>query len=323
MTTTRLAPSAERWPWPIPFGWFALAWGHELPTGAVLARRAFGRDLVLWRDEAGDAHLHDAWCPHLGAHLGVGGTVDGCTLRCPFHAWAFDADGANTDIPYSTRTNARARLQTHPLVERNGLLMAWHHPEDAAPSWEVPVVDEFSPDQTEFSAPMERSFEIATAWQEMAENGVDAAHFRYVHRTAEVPVLESYETDGPRSRMRSKQFFVTPRGTTEGRIDSDAHGPGFSVVRFSGIVDTVLLGCATPVERDLCEMRFTFAVRRFGDDAVTASVGRAFTDEVSRQLQEDQPIWEHKRFLARPALADTDGPITEFRRWASQFYAGT
>ncbi len=314
--------TSQRWPWPIPYGWFALGWSSELAAGHVLARRAFGRELVLWRDEQGTAHLHDAYCPHLGAHLGHGGTVAGCDLVCPFHAWQFDADGRNTVIAYSDRTNAKARLRPYPLIERNGLIMAWYHPRDEAPMWEIPEVAEFGETGVgaEFSAPITRSFTIAAPWQEMAENGVDSAHFRYVHRTAEVPVLESYDTDGPCSRMRSKQFFVTPRGTTEGRIDSDSAGPGFSVVRFSGIVETLLLGCATPIEADLCEMRFTFCLRRFADDAVTTSVGEAFVNEVSRQLLEDQPIWEHKTFLERPALADTDGPFVQFRRWAAQFY---
>ncbi|MEX0846746.1 MAG: Rieske 2Fe-2S domain-containing protein [Ilumatobacteraceae bacterium] len=316
------ATTDERWPWPIPYGWFALAWADELDPLGVLARRAFGTELVLWRDADGQARVHDAYCPHLGAHIGHGGRVEGNDLVCPFHAWQFDADGRNTRIPYSERTNGKARLRTYPVVERNGLVMAWYHPHQEAPSWDVPHVAEMSADGigAEFSDPFTRRFEIATPWQEMAENGVDSAHFRYVHGTAEVPVLDSYETDGPRSRMRSTQYFVTPRGTTEGRIDSDSYGPGFSVVRFTGIVETVLLGCATPVERDRCEMRFTFAVRRFADDAVTSSVGQAFVDEVSRQLLEDKPIWEHKRFVERPALADTDGPFLQFRQWASQFY---
>jgi hypothetical protein len=50
-------------------------------------------------------------------------------------------------------------------------------------------------------------------------------------------------------------------------------------------------------------------------------VGEAFVKEVSRQLLEDKPIWEHKTYIDRPALADTDGPFAAFRRWASQFYA--
>jgi phenylpropionate dioxygenase-like ring-hydroxylating dioxygenase large terminal subunit len=305
----------------VPFGWFAVAWSSHLSAGTVVAHRAFGRDLVLWRDGAGVANVHDAFCPHLGAHLGHGGRVEGEELVCPFHGWQFDASGRNTCIPYSERTNGKARLRTYPVLERNGLLMAWYHPHDTPPEWDIPEVEEFSPAHADFAPPVSRYFAIATAWQEMAENGVDAAHFRYVHGTAEVPILERYEPDGVQSHMRSRQFFVTPRGNVEGRIDTDAWGPGFSVVRFSGIIDTVLLGCATPIDEDHCEMRFTFTVRRFADERATTSVGEAAINEISRQLLEDKPIWEHKVFVERPALADTDGPFLQFRQWAAQFYA--
>ncbi len=311
----------SRFPWPVPFGWFAVAWSDHVSSGGVVPYRAFGRDLVIWRDERGEAHLQDAYCPHLGAHLGHGGTVSDCEIVCPFHGWQFDTNGRNTCIPYSERTNGKARLRTYPVLERNGLVMAWYHPDDEAPLWDIPIVDEFDLGNEEWAPPVSRYFSIDTAWQEMAENGVDAAHFRYVHGTAEVPVLERYEPNGFRSHMRSKQFFVTPRGNVEGRIDSDAWGPGFSVVRFGGIVDTVLLGCATPIETDRCEMRFTFTVRRFADDRATSAVGEAAINEISRQLLQDKPIWENKVYIDRPALADTDGPFLQFRQWAAQFYA--
>jgi len=42
---------------------------------------------------------------------------------------------------------------------------------------------------------------------------------------------------------------------------------------------------------------------------------------VARQLDQDIPIWEHKRFEPQPALAPSEKPITEFRKWAGQFYA--
>lgn len=41
--------------------------------------RFVGRQFALWRDSQGKAHLFDAYCPHLGANLGFGGTVkDDC-----------------------------------------------------------------------------------------------------------------------------------------------------------------------------------------------------------------------------------------------------
>jgi phenylpropionate dioxygenase-like ring-hydroxylating dioxygenase large terminal subunit len=275
---------------------------------------------VLWRDEDGAAHLNDAFCPHLGANFGYGGKVVGCELACPFHGWRFDCDGTNTLIPYSERTNARARLDAFPLVERNGLLMAWYHPEGIEPQWEIPEIPEFN-DPEHFTDHITRVYDVHTAWQELAENGVDAAHFRYVHNTEEVPILDSYETEGHVARMRSTQKFPTPQGVVDGRIDSDSYGPGFSVIRFSGIVDTFLMGCNTPVSADDCQMRFTFCVRRLGDDRMDSGVGQAFVNEIDRQVREDRPIWENKAHVVRPALADTDGPIMRFRKWAAQFYA--
>jgi len=312
--------SELRSPFPIPYGWFQVGWSGDVAVGETKPLRYFDRHLVLWRDEEGTAHLQDAFCPHLGAHFGHGGKVVGCELACPFHGWRFDCDGANTLIPYSNRTNAKARVDTLPLVERNGLLMAWYHPEGIEPQWEIPVVPEFN-DSDGYTDHVMRIYDVHTAWQELAENGVDAAHFRYVHNTEEVPVLDSYETDGPIARMRSTQKFPTPQGVVDGRIDSDSFGPGFSVIRFTGIVDTYLMGCNTPITADDCQMRFTFCVRRSGQDRLDSGVGQAFVNEIDRQVREDRPIWENKAHVVRPALADTDGPIMKFRKWAAQFYA--
>lgn len=311
---------SKRSPFPIPFGWFQVAWPDDVKTGQVVPLQYFGRHLALWRDDEGVPHVNDAFCPHLGAHFAHGGSVDGTDLVCPFHGWRFDASGANTLIPYSDRTNKKACVRSYPTLERNGLILAWYHPEDAAPMWDIPEVPEFN-DPENYAEMMTTEYVVQAPWQELAENGVDSAHFRYVHHTEEVPELESYEMDGPRSSMRSIQKFPTPRGVVDGRIDADSFGPGFSVIRFSGIVDTVLMGCNVPIDDSSCHMRFSFTARRLGDAETTSTVGQAFVAEVSRQVEEDKPIWENKAHLVRPALADSDGPFMKFRRWASQFYA--
>ncbi len=274
-----------------------------------------------WRDETGDVHVQDAFCPHLGAHLGHGGTVEGCEIACPFHGWKFDAEGRNTDIPYSDRTNAKGRLRTFPTVEANDLTFAWYHPDESvAPMWDVPTFPEFGEDPA-WSTDIRTSYEVETTWQEMAENGVDAAHFRFVHNTATVPELESYETSFPVSQMRSSQKFPTPRGVMEGRIDTMSVGPGISLVSFSGIVDTLNLAVTTPIARDRCIIRFNFRFKTMGDLETTQGVGKAFVHEVHKQVLEDKPIWEHKAHLVRPALAAEDGPFMKFRKWCAQFYA--
>jgi nitrite reductase/ring-hydroxylating ferredoxin subunit len=312
---------AHRFPFPIPFGWFCIGYPEEFAAGESRALFYFGRHLAAWRDDHGALHLNDAFCPHLGAHLGHGGTIDGACIVCPFHGWKFDAEGTNVEIPYSERVNRKGRLRTYPVAEVNGLTMAWYHPdEEVAPMWEVPSFPEFE-GSDDWSTLIAFSYEIESAAQELAENGVDSAHFRYVHNTAEVPVLDAYETGFPVAAMRSTQKFPTPRGVMEGRIDSTSYGPGLSYIAFSGIIDTLNLGCATPIDRDRCQLRFNFRFKTMGDLATTEGVGRAFANEVNKQVLEDKVIWEHKAHLVRPALADNDGPFTTFRKWYAQFYA--
>ncbi|MBX3283803.1 MAG: Rieske 2Fe-2S domain-containing protein [Acidimicrobiales bacterium] len=310
---------ANRYPFTMPFGWFAVAETPDVSVGDAKAAYYFDTHLVLWRDDTGEVHVQDAFCPHLGAHLGHGGIVDNCQIVCPFHGWKFDAEGANTEIPYSERINRSAKLRTYPVAERNGFIYAWYHPQEEPPSYEIPEVDELV--NGEFSGPTKTNHIVETGIQEMAENGVDSAHFRYVHNVDEVPVIQRYDIDGHRTIMESKQRFPTPRGVVDGRIDATAEGPGVSVVRFSGIIDTVLVTASTPIRSDQTETRFHFYVRNMGDEATNSTVGQAFAAEVDKQFVEDMPIWEHKAHLVRPALADTDGPFMKFRKWYSQFYA--
>jgi len=310
----------HRYPFPIPFGWFCVGYPEEFPEGAARPLYYWGRHLVAWRDTAGELHVQDAFCPHLGAHLGHGGTVEGCEIRCPFHGWQYDAEGTNTVIPYSDRVNRKAQLRTYPTLERNGVVLAWYHPDDEPPMWDVPEVPELN-GHPEWTVTTRSHYEIEAALQEMAENAVDSAHFRYVHDTAAVPVLEEYTAGFPEAVMRSSQKYVTGRGVVEGRLDTHAWGPGLSLVYFSGIVDTINYTTTTPIEADRCIVRFNFAVKSLGDEAATRGVGKAFAAEVDKQVREDKPIWEHKAHLVRPALIDTDGPFMKFRKWMAQFYA--
>ena len=90
---------SERYPFtPFPRGWFRVAYADEIAPGEVKRLQYFGRELVLFRTESGVAQVFDAHCPHLGAHFGVGGTVVGENIRCPFHHWEFGTDGVCTKV---------------------------------------------------------------------------------------------------------------------------------------------------------------------------------------------------------------------------------
>ena len=66
--------------------WYQVAWADDVPPGTTRPLQYFGEELVLWRGHDGVLRLFDAFCPHLGAHMGYGGWVEGRDeLVCPFH----------------------------------------------------------------------------------------------------------------------------------------------------------------------------------------------------------------------------------------------
>ena len=276
--------------------------------------RAVGRDLVLWRD-GDEHHVFDAYCPHLGAHLGVGGrVVDGC-LVCPFHEWSFAADGTNVAIPYADRPNRKATVRSYPTVVRNRQLLFWYHPDpQVGPTWDVP--DALPDDAVEC---LRFSRRVRSVWQEISENSVDMAHFASVHGMPQIGQMGTMRIDGPVRTVQSTQSFNTARGIFEGAIESTSYGPGVGVVKFELMTVVTLISSNCPVEDGEIDMRFT--LYHPAGDEIGAKIGAAFGAEVERQFDQDIPIWEAKRYQPSPALAPSEKPITEFRKWAAQFYA--
>src|SRR5688500_17692106 len=126
---------------PIPSSWYALGFSHDLPPRAVRALKLADHDLVLYRTESGHANAVDAFCPHLGAHLGIGGTVHGEVIRCPFHSFEFNAEGVCTATGYGTKPPPTARLQRWLLREINDMLFVWYDALGQPPTWEPQAHD--------------------------------------------------------------------------------------------------------------------------------------------------------------------------------------
>ena len=311
--------SSERFPFGLPTGWFQVAYSAELEPGTVHPLRYFSSDLVLFRTNDGVARLMDAHCPHLGAHLGHGGRVVDDKLVCPFHAWEFDGEGRCANVPYAEKKPRNCDIPTWHVCEKNGLVMAWYDRLGRPPLWVVPDVAEYgSEDWSEYRT---RRWTVATCNQELAENQVDSAHFHYLHGSAFLPDCTS-KPDGHVLHSTSTTGMTTPSGVVKGHIEVFTHGFGFTTTRFTGLVETLLVSSATPIDEDHTELWFAFTVRKIGK-GITGGVGKAFMMEIQRQLEQDIPVWENKRYLSRPVLCDGDGPIGLFRTWARQFYPGS
>jgi cholesterol 7-dehydrogenase len=59
---------------PYPNGWYRLCDSHELKPGEVRDIAILGHDFAVFRGElSGRVGVVDAYCPHLGAHMAIGG----------------------------------------------------------------------------------------------------------------------------------------------------------------------------------------------------------------------------------------------------------
>lgn len=308
---------------PFPVGWFVVGYSDELAVGDVRPMEYFGTSLVCYRGESGAAYLRNAFCPHLGAHIGYGGHVEGDDLACPFHGWTYGVDGINVRIPYADKPNRQAQLRCWPVRESGGLIMAWHHPDGAAPTWEVGDIPELS--DPDFVPPTRTDFEIHVHPQEVFENAVDLAHFLSVHQAARMPSVE-LQVDGPRlTAVTTNQLLKSTKGHFEGGVSSDLWGLGVDVARITGVIDTVALVTLTPIDGDRVHARFVVTARAGGTgasddrDAALALAQKA-KDRVIREFETDLVVWEHKRYQPHPKLTQGEHLITKFRRWAEQFY---
>ena len=313
--TTRV----PRFPFPrYPRGWFQVGYSDEFEAGKAYPLTYFGKELKLFRGESGKITVLDAYCPHMGAHLGHGGKVSGDNVVCPFHAWEFDASGACAKIPYASRVPPRSSIPCWPVIEVNGMVMVWHDVDKAPPAWEIPTVPESN--QDEWTPYWRKRWQLRTHNQEMAENVVDTAHFKYVHGMKIKPEPHVVEAGYPHLRMVTKTIVETPSGDVGGELAVDCLGFGFSCSRFTGLVRTTVIASVTPIDDEMVDVRFSFAVHKEHGADIAKGIGKAFTREIARQLEEDKPIWENKVYLEKAMICDGDGPIGVFRRWCKSFY---
>ena len=91
-------------PPPYPNAFYRVATLSTLRPSAVRPLTLLTTDLVLYRPRSLlPPVILDAYCPHLGAHLGYGGKVIGDEIECPFHGWRFNREGKCTAIPYAEK----------------------------------------------------------------------------------------------------------------------------------------------------------------------------------------------------------------------------
>ena len=172
-----------------PRGWFMIAEASEVGRDP-LALHFFGKDFVLFRGESGRLVLLDAYCVHMGAHLGRGKSssivvqgqqIEGDSIRCPYHAWRYDANGQVDDIPNLPGPCPKsAKLHSYPVQEVLGAVMMWHDTEFGEPDFAPPALVEWD-DTRWVNGTYDHLGVIPIHSQELLDNMADSNHFGPVH----------------------------------------------------------------------------------------------------------------------------------------------
>jgi nitrite reductase/ring-hydroxylating ferredoxin subunit/putative sterol carrier protein len=317
-------PTTDRFPFTAyPSGWFVVATSAELVAGAITTLHYFGRDLIAFRESSGRARVIDAYCPHLGAHLGHGGTVEGDCVRCPFHGWRFDGEGQCVEVPYADRIPPKASIDAWPTLEQDGLVFVFYAQPGEQP-WPLPALDGAG----YTAGKMVHWRKLATHPQEVFENTVDITHIGPVHDGRRAQLIGKPNRDGPKLDI-SLEFDAPgdivgmPDTLNDVRLDVTLYGLGAVIVqthvRNADIRARQRL-YATPVDETHIDIRGIVHVNETDDPEFTEELADLFYRAYVEDFAKDFPIWENKRYLVRPTLAKGDGPIGVYRRWCTQFY---
>ncbi len=112
-----------------PDYWYPVAWSEEVKPGKMLARQYAGDPIAIVRGKDGKLFALEDRCAHRQVPL-THGVVDGCTVKCGYHGWAYDAAGQCIDVPYLGRERLPNGVKSYPCREVDGLIFIF--PGDAA-----------------------------------------------------------------------------------------------------------------------------------------------------------------------------------------------
>jgi 3-ketosteroid 9alpha-monooxygenase subunit A len=318
-----------------PRGWFVVAESSQIGS-TPHSDRFFAEDVVLFRGASGKVIMLDAYCPHMGTHMGKNKTshsvvnghhVEADSIRCPYHGWRFGADGRCNEIPfYDGPIPEKARVRSWPVVERYGIVFCWHDPEEQAPDVELPEYPEWEDPQW-VRWQVDRLGVLPTHPQEVADNTSDIRHLTFLHGSA----VRWYENEVDGHILHQRQGGQA--------ISSDAHagltkfstlvryvGPALLSSRFymndsedPGIAQLI---AHTPVDDGttrLWHASMMKSLRPVIDDEARAAA-RQMNETLRRGFMEDFEIWTNKRPALQILQVPTDGPFGRSRIWYSQFY---
>jgi 3-ketosteroid 9alpha-monooxygenase subunit A len=315
-----------------PRGWFVVAQSGEVERRPFNVHY-FGSDMVLYRGESGKVVMLDAYCPHMGTHLGMSMTsatvesatfLEGDSIRCPFHAWRFGADGRCNNIPYHDGPiPERAFLRSWHVQERFGVVFCWHDPEGRAPDFDLPDFHEWDDpewvrwDSLDHLCDLHHPIEIFDNMSDVAHlNHLHGSHVLAYENEIDGHILHQRQTSAVAGDYGSSSQFGETLTTLAGYV-----GPGLAFGHFLELKAKQFIA-VTPIEDGEC--RLWQAVMMQSPTGQVDAAAREYRKQLSAALGggllRDGEVWKNKKAAIQIMQLSSDGPFRQSRTWYSQFY---
>jgi phenylpropionate dioxygenase-like ring-hydroxylating dioxygenase large terminal subunit len=262
-----------------------------------------GQSLVLWQTEDGTpAALRDRCC-HRSAKLSMGIVENGC-VRCPYHGWAYNREGACTRVPQldaGSTIPKTYRVEAFQCQERYGYVWVCLAEDPLLPLPEIPEADD----------PKNRLIpQFCEPWHcsglRVMENSFDNAHFSIVHaesfgvteqpkpvRSELVPLelgLKAYATVPVVNPPIQQQILNIPDRITLREVESTWYVPFSRTLKITypnGLMHLIFTA-ATPMDDGTSQV-VQFCVRNDTEAEASAEAIIAFDRQV---VNEDKLVLE-------------------------------
>jgi cholesterol 7-desaturase len=328
--------------------WYNLLYSFELrEPGQVRSVRALGREFAVWRDNDGLVHVFGAYCPHLGANLAIGGTVEDNCLKCPFHGWRFSPDGSAKDAP-GCNGAPPGKAERYLSMEKNEMILVWLEAKRDAQRRGRNTVENDSVEVALWDIPEAPLLKLGYQFvglvehqlcahiSEIPENGADGAHLSTVHAPFVISSLSGWmdhvwdftwtpqEPPSGHTAVVSMKLGLSALGKLRESFMVRVHvtqvGPAIVQEELTlpfGLGVIYFASSATPIKPLV--LRYTHVM--WCSTSLPRFVAKLLLAGLEVQVNRDVPIWNNKTYRSRPPYTKADSNIPPFRRWFKQFYS--
>jgi 5,5'-dehydrodivanillate O-demethylase len=162
--------------------WQPVALAESVSAKGAIPLLIMGEELALYRGESGALHLVGGRCAHRRTLLHSGWVV-GEEIRCIYHGWQFNGQGACVHRPAEANTGMpRTKIPAYPVREYMGLVFAYMG-EGEPPEFDLPRKLLLERAGTLVANGRER---WDNNWFQQVENSLDAVHVSFVHQALTV-----------------------------------------------------------------------------------------------------------------------------------------